>query len=63
MHHPQITSPTKRWIYKLRSKKPRNHPGVENYSHVKIVHYAMIQHLVRKGLNQFNKVGDAAVEK
>ena len=63
VHHPQLTSQTERWMYKLRPIEPKNHPGVDDYAHTQIVHYAMIQYYLRKGINKFKKVGGAAVEK
>ena len=61
MHHLQITSPTERWIYNLRSIKPRKHPRVEDYAHAHIVHYIMTQYSLINGLKKFKKVGEAAV--
>ena len=41
VHHLQITSKNECRIYNLRSIKPGKHPGVDNYAHAQIVHYAM----------------------
>ena len=34
-----------------------------DYAHAQIVHYAMTQYSLRKGLKRFKKVGDAKVER
>ena len=63
VHHPQITSPNERPIYNLSSKKPRKNPGVEDYAYAQIVRYAMTKYSLRKRINKFNMVKDAALEK
>ena len=63
VHHPQITSPNERRIYNLRLIKPRKHPVVVGYAHAQIVHYAMTQYSLSKGLKKFKKVGYMEVEK
>ena len=63
VYHPQITSPTERRIYNPRLRKPRKHPVLVDYAHAQIVHYAMTQYSLRKGLKRFKKVGDAKVER
>ena len=57
VQHPQITSPTDHLIYNLRPRKPMKHPGVDDYTHAQILHYAMTQYLLRKGINKFNFFG------
>ena len=63
VHHPQLTSSTKRRIYKLRPRKPRKHPVLGNYAHAQVLHYEMTQYLPRKVIKKFKKIGDAEVEK
>ena len=47
----------------MRPRKPNNHPGVADYAHEQIVHYAMTQYFLIKGLKNINKVGEDVVEK
>ena len=47
----------------MRPIKTSKHPVVDYYAHSQIAHYVMTQYLLRKGLNKFNKVGEAEVEK
>ena len=47
----------------MRPKKPNNHPGLADYAHEQIVHYAMTQYFLIKVLKNINKVGEEAVEK
>ena len=66
LHHPQITSPTQWCIYNLMPRKPRRyskHLGLDDYANTKILHYAMIKYLIRKGLKKSKKVGEEEVEK
>ena len=61
--HPHFTSQTEQRIYNPRPSKPRNHPGVDKYTHAQILHLAMIQYSLRNGLNKPKKFGEAEVDK
>ena len=44
VHHLHITSPNEQRVYNLSPRKPMKYPRVDNYAHVQIVHYAMMQY-------------------
>ena len=56
LHHLHIKSTTERQIYNLRPRKPRKHPGVDDYAYAQIVHYVMTKNSLSKELNKFHKV-------
>ena len=65
-HHPQITSPTEWQTFNLRPRKPRNYAknlGLDDYAHAQVVHCAMMQYSLRKGINRFKQVGEVELEK
>ena len=51
VNRPQLLSPTEWRVYNLSTIKPSKyskHPGVDDYAHAQMVHYAMTQYLLRK---------------
>ena len=50
----------------MRPRKPRNYAnnlGMDDYAHAQVVHYAMMQYSLRKGINSSKQVGEVEVEK
>ena len=50
----------------MRPRKPSkyaNNIGLDDYAHAQVVHYAMMQYLMRKGINRSKQVGEVEVEK
>ena len=65
-HHPQIISPTEWQTFNLRPRKPSNYArkiGLDDYAHAQVVHYAMMQYAIRKGIDRLNQAGEVEVEK
>ena len=50
----------------MRPRKPSNYAnnlGMDDYAHAQLVHYAMMQYSLRKGINSSKQVGEVEVEK
>jgi hypothetical protein len=59
VHHPDLMTPSIQRIHGLRPSKPRD------YSHLdaNIVHHAMTQYSLKKGLKKFKEKGETAISK
>jgi hypothetical protein len=61
VYHPDSMTPSVQRTHGLRPRKPRDYSHM--FSHANVMHHAMTQYSLRKGLNKFQKVGEEAVSK
>jgi hypothetical protein len=59
VYHPDSMTPSIQRVHGLRPRKPRDYSHM--HSHATIMHHAMTQYSLKKGLKKFQKVGEAAV--
>jgi hypothetical protein len=59
--HPDSMTPSVQRTHGLRPRKPRDYSHM--FSHATVMHHAMTQYSLRKGLKKFQKVGEEAVSK
>jgi hypothetical protein len=60
-HHPSTMMPSVQRVHGLRPRKARDY--IHIFSHATMMHHAMKQYSLKKGLHKFQKVGEAAVSK
>jgi hypothetical protein len=61
VYHPDTMTPSIQRTYGLRPKRTRDYSHM--FLHATIMHHAMRQYSLKKGLRKFQKVGEAAVSK
>jgi hypothetical protein len=61
VYHPDSMTPSIQRVHGLRPRKPRDYSHM--HSHATIMHHAMNQYSLKKGLRKFQKVGEEAVSK
>jgi hypothetical protein len=61
VYHPDPMTPSIQRVHGLRPRKPRDYSQM--HSHATIMHHAMTQYSLKKGLRKFQKVGEEAVSK
>jgi hypothetical protein len=61
VYHPDSMTPSIQRVHELRRRKPRDYSQI--HSHATIMHHAMTQYSLKKGLRKFQKVGEEAVSK
>jgi hypothetical protein len=61
VYHPDSMTPSIQRVHGLRPRKPRDYSHM--HSHATIMHHAMTQYSLKKGLKKFHKVGEASVSK
>jgi hypothetical protein len=60
-YHPNAMTPSVQRAHGLRPRKARDYSHM--FSHATVMHHAMAQYSLKKGLRKFQKVGEAAVSK
>jgi hypothetical protein len=60
-YHPSTMAPLIQRVHRLRPRKAREYSHM--FSHATVMHHAMAQYSLKKGLRKFQKVGEAAVSK
>jgi hypothetical protein len=60
-YHPNTMTPSVQRAHGLRPRKARDYSHM--FSHATVMHHAMTQYSLKKGLREFQKVGEAAVSK
>jgi hypothetical protein len=61
IYHPESMTPSVQRTHGLMPRKPRNH--IHMCAHATVMHHAMTQYSLRKGLKKFQKLGEKAVSK
>jgi hypothetical protein len=61
VYHPGRMTPSIQRTHGLRPRKPRSYGHM--FAHATVMHHAMTQYSLKKGLRKFQKVGEAAVSK
>jgi hypothetical protein len=61
VYHPDSMTPSIQRVHGLRPRKSRDYSHM--HSHATIMHHAMTQYSLKKGLRKFQKVGEEAVSK
>jgi hypothetical protein len=61
VYHPASMTPSIQRLHGLRQRKPRDYSHM--HSHATVMHYAMTQYSLKKGLKKIQNLGEAAVSK
>jgi hypothetical protein len=61
VYHPHSMTSSVQRTYGLRPRKPQDYSHM--YAHATVMHHAMIQYSLRKGLKKFQKVGGGAASR